>query len=205
MGLQSLMQNVTEEHVRVNSENTATVSCINNMGSEKSVLLDDLTKEIWQWCTGRNSWLSCTHIAGAENVTADTLSRKFHTDTEWKLDTSLLHESLNLLNVAPTFDLFASRINHQFPRYVSFQPDPHASAIVAFAKSWSNDVIYCFPPFNLLCKIQRDQAEGMVVAQLWRSQMFWPLLTGMLTATPVLLSHRNALLTQPNDKKAKHP
>ena len=33
MGLQSLMQNVTEEHVRVNSDNTATVSCINNMGS----------------------------------------------------------------------------------------------------------------------------------------------------------------------------
>ena len=77
MGLQPLMQNVTEEHIRVNSDNTATVSCINNMGSGKSVVPDDLTKEIWQWCTGRNSWLSCAHIAGADNVTADTLSRKF--------------------------------------------------------------------------------------------------------------------------------
>ena len=193
----------------MNSDNTATVSCINNMDLGKSVLLDDLTKEIWQRCTDRNSWLSCANIAGADNVTADTLSRKFHTDTEWKLDTSLLHEALNLLNVAPTIDLFASRINHHFPRYVSFQPDPHASAIDAFAMSWSNDVIYCFPPFNLLCrvlrKIQRVQAEGMVVAPLWRSQKFWPSLTGMLTATPVLLSHRDALLTQPNDKKAKHP
>ena len=94
-------------------------------------------------------------------------------------------------------------------RYVSFQPDPHASAIDTFAMSWSNDVIYCFPPFDLLYrvlrKIQRDQAEGMVVAPLWGSKMFWPLLTDTLTATPVLLSHRDALLTQPNDKKAKHP
>ena len=130
-------------------------------------------------------------------------------DTEWKLDTSLLHEALNLLNVAPTIDLFASRINYQFPRYVSFQPDPVASAIDAFAMSWSNDVIDCFLPFNLLCrvlrKIQRDQAEGVEVAPLWRSQVFWPSLTGTLTATQVLLSHRDVLLMQPSDRKVKHP
>ena len=123
--------------------------------------------------------------------------------------TSLLHEALNLLNVAPTIDLFASRINHQFSKKVSFQSKPHANAIDAFPMSWSNDVIYCLPPFNLLCrvicKIQRDKVEGVVVASLWRSQMFWPSLTGTLTATQVLLSHRDVLLMQPSDRKVKHP
>ena len=35
--------------------------------------------------------------------------------------------------------------------------------------------------------------------------MFWPMLTGMLTMTPVLPAHRDSLLTLPSDKTQKHP
>ena len=107
------------------SDNTTTVSSINNMGSSQSQDLNNLAKEIWHWCVERDTWVSCAHVAGVDNE-ADVLSRKFHTDTEWKLDTGLLHEAVDLLNTAFTIDLCASRISYQFPKYVSFQPDPQS-------------------------------------------------------------------------------
>ncbi|KAL8622612.1 hypothetical protein ACOMHN_009246 [Nucella lapillus] len=58
---------------------------------------------------------------------------------------------------------------------------------------------------KVLRKIQTDRAEGIVVTPLWKNQMFWPMLVNMLTANPVLLSHGDALLTQPDDKTPKHP
>ncbi|KAL8595146.1 hypothetical protein ACOMHN_013819 [Nucella lapillus] len=56
-----------------------------------------------------------------------------------------------------------------------------------------------------LRKIQTDRAEGIVVAPLWKNLMFWPMLVNMLTANPILLSHRDALLTRPDNKTPKHP
>ena len=94
----------------------------------------------------RNIWISCARVAGTDNVQADELSRKFHIDTEWKLDTRLLYEALALLNIEPSVDFFASRVNHQFPRYAFFQPDPNACAIDTITMTWNSDVIYCFSP-----------------------------------------------------------
>ena len=149
-----MLPTVDKEHVRIMSDNTTTVSSINNMGSSQSQDLNNLAKEIWHWCVERDTWVSCAHVAGVDNE-ADVLSRKFHTDTEWTLDTGLLHEAVDLLNTTPTIDLFASCINHQFPKYVSFQPDPTACFIDAFSIDWISHIVYCFPPFSLLPRMLR--------------------------------------------------
>ena len=121
----------------------------------------------------------------------------------------MLHEALDLINTAAIIDLFASRTNHQFSTYVFFQSDPTARFIDAFSIDWSSPVVHCFQPFSLLPrvlrKLQTDKAEGIVVAPLWKKQMFRPMLTSMLTMTPVLLSHRDSLLTLPSDKIQKYP
>jgi hypothetical protein len=209
LSLKSLLNHVTDVHILVRSDNTTVVSCINHMGSSKSESLDLLTRDIWQWCIDRNNWISCAHIAGIDNTRADELSRHFHLDTEWKLDSSLLSEALQILGTTPNIDLFASSLNYQMTTYVSFQPDPFAYATDAFSLEWRNFSIYCFPPFSLLARVLRkiitDKAEGVVVVPFWRNQVFWPMLARMLIQKPVLLSSREQLLTLPSDAKARHP
>ena len=43
-----------------------------------------------------------------------------------------LQDALNQLGFTPEIDLFASRVNNQFTKSVSYKPDPSALAIDAF-------------------------------------------------------------------------
>lgn len=68
------------------------------------------------------------------------------------IDPTFLGIALDALHFKPRIDLFASRLNRQFPIYCSFKPDPDASYIDAFTLSWSDKNFYCFPPFS--CVLQ---------------------------------------------------
>ena len=208
-GMKALIHDRRHEHVRIMSDNTTCVSCINKMGSNQSEVLNGTAFKIWQWCIHRGLWLSAAHIAGVDNKEADSLSRVLHTDMEWKLNSDLLAEALEILAVKPSIDLFASQVNAQFPVFVSFIPDSKAVAIDAFSLDWGDYEFYCFPPFSLLprvlSKIRQDRACGTVVAPDWRNQPFWPMLMSMLTAAPVRLSARECLLQLPNAPAQKHP
>ena len=179
-------------HVQVYVDNAAAMGCLNKLGSSKSNKLNNLTKEAWEWCIKRNIWLSVARIAGSENVEAVYESRHVNVDTEWRIDRELLLASLSILKVAPTIDLFASRLNHQFDHYVSYRP-----AIDAFTLYWGEYNFFAFPPFSLLTrvlqKIKKDAATGVIVAPLWPTQPFYQLLIKMLTHNPVLLSSRKKL------------
>ena len=59
------------------------------------------------------------------------------------IDPTLLGKALDALNFKPQIDLFASRLNRQFPIYCSFKPDPDASYIDASTLLWSDKH---FPP-----------------------------------------------------------
>ena len=126
---------------------------------------------------------------------------------EWKLNVDLLKQALQVLNFAPNVDLFASRVNHQFPKYVAYRPDPGAFAVNAFSLLWSDMKFYAFPPFcvipRVLQKIAREQVQGVIVAPYWPSQPWFPKLINMLTETPGLLSARKNLLQLP-DKNCLH-
>ena len=114
LGLKALLNQVTDSHIRIMTDNTTMVSCPNKMGS-KSAVLNDLTCTLWKWCAEKKLWLSAAHIPGVANVEVDKLSRDLHLDTEWKLNSQLLKEGLTVLETQPTVDLFASRTNAQFP------------------------------------------------------------------------------------------
>lgn len=152
-GLKALLSEYSSRHVRIMADNTTAVSCINNMGSTKEHL-NVLAQEIWQWATDRNLWLSAAYIPGILNDEADKLSRALHTDMEWKLDSSLLKQALNVLQTTPYIDLFASSVNAQFPSFISFVPDCKAHAVDAFTLHWGNfEPIYCLLPFSILLKV----------------------------------------------------
>ena len=116
-------------------------------------------------------------------------------------------DTLDRLDVKPEINLFASRLNHQFPRYVSYKADPDAEAGNAFTMSWSGVTFYAFPPFRIpsvLHKIVKDRARGILVVPDWPSKPWYPILARGLTQSPVLVSVRENLLVLPTNPEAKH-
>lgn len=207
--LKIFAKNSTDEHVRLMIDNTTAVSVINHMGTSHSDSCHELSKEIWAWCIPRGIWISAAHIPGKENTVADHESRKTVGPTEWKLDPNSLDTALKQLQFRPEIDLFASRVNCQFPRYCSFKPDPGAEAIDAFTITWHSLNFYAFPPFSIvsavLKKITSDKGEGICILPNWPTQPWYPKAMKMLTQPPVELKPRKDLLTLPSDPSSRHP
>ena len=141
LALQSFAREKANIHVRLMMDNTTAVACVSKMGTSHSGECNAVTKEIWQFCIKRNIWLSAAYIPGKTNIEADEESRRENQDTEWMLNPDILSDALDRLDVKPETDLFASRLNHQFPRYVSYKPDPDTEAVNAFTISWSDEII----------------------------------------------------------------
>ena len=129
VGLKTFAKDKTYTHSRVLCENTTAVNIVNHMGTSHSETCHLLAKEIWTWCIGRAMWLSVAPIPGKQNFVADFELRRNQRESEWKLDSQSLSYALSKLNFRPDIDLFASQINYQFPKFVSFRPDPSAYAL----------------------------------------------------------------------------
>ena len=112
-------------HIGIRSDNTTAVAYVNEMGGMTSILLDNLSAEIWSWCSERDIFVTAQYIPGNENFNADHMSRNFTDLTEWKLKSEIFHRICNHFFL-PDIDLFASRLNCQLPKYVSWSFDPHA-------------------------------------------------------------------------------
>jgi len=125
-------------------------------------------------------------------------------DTEWMLNPHSLSDALDRLDVKPEIDFFVSRLNHQFPRYVSCKHDPDADSVNALTMSWSDVKFYAFPPFciipSVLRKIVKDRARGILVVLDWPSQPWYPVLARGLTQRPVLVSAKENLANKPGSK-----
>lgn len=207
-GLQTFVKEKKNIHIRVMSDNMTAVSCVNKMGTSHSQACNTVTKTIWLFAKERGLWLSAAFIPGKQNVEADEESRKLNLDLEWKIDPELLKEALFLLKFQPEIDLFASRLNKQLEKYVSYRPDPEAAAVDAFSINWHGLQFYAFPPFSvipaMLRKIVKDKASGVIVVPDWPSQTWYPVVARMLVERPVLLSAREHLLTMPQDPAQRH-
>ena len=116
---------------------------INNMGGIKSKECNQVAKEIWQWAESNNIWISAAHIPGTENVTADTGSRQFNDATEWAVSDHAFDTITKKFGV-PDADLFASRLSHKLPKYVSWKPDPKSFAVNAFSLFWEKLILIVF-------------------------------------------------------------
>ena len=95
---------------------------------------------------------------------------------EWMLSKKLFAYATKLLNIQPTIDLFATRINKQLESYVAYRPDPYALAIDAFTQKWDPNVIYyLFPPFSVIAKclqkIMLEMSNVVMVVPLWNTQV----------------------------------
>ena len=195
------------KHVKVLSDNSCAVAYLTHMGGSQSPQCNRVTKRIWLWAKQRQIWITVSHIPGKLNVHADSLSRTFNDRTEWTIDRAIFRLITDKLCL-PEIDLFASRLNFQLKPFVSWGPDPEAWAVDAFTLDWSQWVIYAFPPFSLLhktlCKWQRDKAEGLLIAPLWTTAPWYPLLLRLLVKEPLLLPKGPHVLHLPHSDQL-HP
>ena len=200
MGLRTYCSAKSNLHVKMLLDNTTAIAYINNMGGTKSYNCNKLAKEIWGWCIAKGIWISAFHLAGSLNVIADRKSRDFSDESEWKLDPAAFN-GLCLHFGKPDIDLFASRLNAQIHRFVSWKPDPDAEAIDAFSLDWSQFYFYAFPPFCLISRclqqILFDGAEGLIVVPNWPTQPWYARLMEMLVVPPLHIPKQEHLLTQP--------
>lgn len=208
-GLKTFVKLKHDIHTRVMTDNTTTIACINHMGTSHSPTCNALAKDIWEWCINRKIWLSACHIAGKFNTIADSESRKNASSAEWQINSRVLQDSLSSIDFLPEIDLFASRLNFQFPRYCAYKPDPGAEIIDAFTVKWENLKFYAFPPFSVIStvlqKIQQDRALGICILPDWPTQPWYPVARKMLIQEPIILQPSKTLLRLPSAPQTCHP
>lgn len=195
--LKSFVRLIEGKYVKILTDSTTAVSYVNNFGGIKSVKCNQLSQHIWQWCLDHDVWIISSHIPGVRNE-ADRPSRYFNDNIEWELDQTIFKEICGKFGT-PSIDLFASRLNHKLPVYCSWRPDPNARFIDAFSLNWGDfDMCSIFPPFSLVgrCihKVRNDMAQAVVVAPLWTTQIWWPVLMATLIDIPVILPQVKPIL-----------
>ncbi len=207
--LQTISKTWENTHIKIMSDNTTAVSVLNNMGTSHSTSCNQICKEIWEWCIKRDIWLTLAHIPGKDNVEADSASRKkINYSTEWKLDSNVLRSCLQHFNLSPNIDLFATRLNAQFPCFISFKPDPGAMAVDAFTLDWAKYQFYAFPPFSIISKVLQkvmsDKAEGICVFPQWPTLPWYPQAKKLVCRDPIILTSQRSLHL-PNHLEEIHP
>lgn len=127
---------------------------------------------------------------------------------EWMLKPKWFKQIENIMGQID-IDIFASKLNCQKPKYVSFQPDKGAMAIDAFTLSWNNYTnLYLFPPFSVIGRtIQKISKEKihkiMLIAPIWPTQVWFSTLLQRISEQSYILPTN--CLQLPMQKDKKHP
>ena len=193
--------------VRIRTDSLVAMSYLNKMGGRRPRLCR-LTEEIHSLALERGITLSAEWIPGKENVLADRISRIQGDFSSAKLHPDLFKQVTQQFGEV-NIDLFASELNRQVSRFVSRGPEPLAWYTDAFSRPLPKGLkMYAFPPFillgRLLAKIRREEATVIVIAPVWKGQPWWPWLTSMAVAPPLLLPQWRNLLTLPGAPSLHH-
>ena len=124
------------QHIGLQMDNSTAVAYVNKRGGTRSSTLAALAVEISNACQQKGIWITAQHLPGVQNVDADWASRHFNERTEWTLDKAIFTRIVTKY-YTPQVDLFASRLNHQLPLYVSRHPDPGAMEVDAMTLHWN--------------------------------------------------------------------
>ena len=204
LAIQTFTKERKHQHILVRTDNTTAKSYINHIGGTHSPTVNAITLSIWNWCLEHHLHLSAEYFPGVENQIVDAESRHSEDRCDWMLHPQVF-EQINSLMGPLDVDLFASRLTHQLPKFFSWKPDLEAEATDAFTQSWSQIHGYANPPWCLiltaLIKICWEEVRIVLVAPVWKTQPWYPLLLDMLTDVPCLLPHREDLVISLSERE----
>ena len=200
LSLSQAVHKVKNSTVLVSTDNTTVVAYIRHQGGTHST---ELSEEVWSvlnLCLTHNIQLLVKHIPGMFNTLADRMSRVDKPiSTEWSLNQEIANKIFQIMDF-PSIDLFATRLNHRLPLYVSPIPDQKALSIDALSMDWNRIHAYSFPPFHLIPavinKIRLSQCKIVLIAPLWPDRPWFPELLSLLVSPPVFLPVIPNLLAQ---------
>ncbi|RLU18493.1 hypothetical protein DMN91_008850 [Ooceraea biroi] len=159
--LRSFVDNLHSRDILLRVDNTTAIAYINRGGSLRFPKLSALAKSIWQW--------------------SERESRIVSVETEWEITSRSFDRGLEHFDPFD-IDLFASYINAKCQTFVSWFPDPFATAIDAFTLDWSEFYFYTFPPFVLITKVLRKIVnDGAVPRSQHPTWHNIPLIAGRLS------------------------
>jgi hypothetical protein len=184
----------------VPTDNTTVVAYINHDGGTRSPTLNRFTRALILWCLENRVSIRAVHIAGADYVVPDRLSRPLHgplapvrdrfLSVEWSLDQGVALQLYQLWGT-PVIDLFATVSNRKVDRFCSLLPHPLADPREAFSMPWDIGLLSLYPPVSLaprsLHTILREAAEAIMVLPYWPRRGWFPMLLRLSIACPIRL------------------
>ena len=201
--------NCNVKHVHILTDNSTALAYINNMGGMHSVICNDIAKRIWKFAQNRDFSISSSHIPGVENTMVDKMSRAFNDNTEWTLTRKLFKILCDRFQFNPQVDLFATHLNKQIDKYVSWMPEPSCIVVNVFNISWKTQKIYVFPPFSVvgaaIPKHIRDNTIGIMVIPKWTTQYWFSIMLAHLIDHPIQLPSGLKTFSVPFKPSKAHP
>ncbi|XP_077111651.1 uncharacterized protein LOC143767303 [Ranitomeya variabilis] len=186
-------------HVRVFSDNRVTVAYINHQGGTRSKSLMCVADRLFHLAEQHLLSLTALHIRGAENTTADFLSRNTLRQGEWSLNGSIFNLIVERWG-QPEVDLFATKENRKVAQFCSLNPRENPLSVDALLIDWNFRLAYAFPPLSLLPlvvrKIRKDKATVIIIAPFWPRRTWFPCLRAMSISDPWVLPDIPDLLSQ---------
>ena len=199
-------KSVTAIHLQI--DNMTALSYLVKMGGTRSPELLQVAKEIWDYLLANGIAVTAEYLPSSLNIQADWQSRNHRDSSDWKLNPKIFPQIVKIRGI-PQIDLFASRLNHRLPKYMSWHPDPGSCAVDSLQHSWRNLYEYVFPPFCLigkvLAKVRKDQSLLLIVTPGWQTQyaVWYAALVTMSVQHPIILPNLTTLLQGPLGQK--HP
>jgi hypothetical protein len=120
LALSRMLPDIRDSSVLVQTDNTTVVAYINHDGGTRSPTLNRFTRALILWCLENRVSIRAVHIAGADKVVPDRLSRPLHgpmapfrdrlRSVEWSLDQGVALQLFQRWG-PPGIDLFATVSN----------------------------------------------------------------------------------------------
>ena len=200
LSLSRAAHKVKNSTVLVSTDNTTVVAYVRRQGGTHSTELSEEAWNVLTLCLAHNIQLLVKHIPGRFDTLADRMSRVDKPiSTEWSLNQEIANKIFQIMDF-PLIDLFATRLNHRLPFYVSPIPDQKALSLDALTMDWNHIHAYAFPPFHLIPavinKVWLSQCKIVLIAPLWPDRPWFPELLGLLVSPPVSLPVIPNLLAQ---------
>ncbi|KAJ1116790.1 hypothetical protein NDU88_004996 [Pleurodeles waltl] len=207
LALKAFLPSLRGQSVQVLTDNTTTMWYINKQGGVGSYLLCREALRLWSWAMDHQICLIANHLAGVLNVRADSLSRHFSADHEWRLHPDQVRLIFQRWGF-PRIDLFATRENAHCPLFCSLQYPMQGALGDAFQITWCGQLLYAFPPIPLiprvLRKIRQDRALVILIAPDWPRRVWYSDLLQLSMCPPLRLPFRADLLSQ-SQGQVLHP
>ena len=145
--------------VHVQMDNQAALAYLVKMGGTRNLFMIQEAKEIWEFCLAIKITLIAEYLPGTLHTRADKASREMK-NSSWTLTKPIFQKLIQALGPVHV-DLLASRLCHQIPKYISWQPDPHAWMVDAFQVNWKPKSIR-LPTFCSYTESVRQSNVGQV-------------------------------------------